>query len=174
MSFRVMIDFDSYFYHLRTRSWKKHLLKHSFTKQFCPWTDQLILLLHLFLELPIHINYNNSTIMIKIPVLPNSEPWKYVENLSVLSVPFLEFLCKLHLDCWEKSIFGFCRNIWITKLNQKSNEKKNRCYNHMHGRGGEGSEGNMRYCALNLFYIFYYTNYILVKQDHPNIDFQLN
>ena len=51
--------------------------------------------------------------------------------------------------------------------------KKTRCHNHMHGRGGEGSDGNMRYCALNLFYIFYDTNYILIK-DYPNIDLQLN
>ena len=152
MSFRVMIDFDRYFYHLRTRSWKKHLLKHSFTKQFCQWTDQLILLLHLFLELPIHINYNNSTIMIKIPVLPNSEPWKYVENLSVLSVPFLGFLCKLHLDCLEKSILGFCRNIWITKLNQKSNEKKIGVT--ITCMGGEG-RGVMEICdiVLSIYFI---------------------
>ena len=148
-----MIDFDRYFYHLRTRSWKKHLLKHSFTKQFCPWTDQLILLLHLFLELPIHINYNNSTIMIKIPVLPNSEPWKYVENLSVLSVPFLEFLCKLHLDCLEKSIFGFCRNIWITKLNQKSNEKKKSVLQ-SHAWAGRGGEWG-KYAILCSQFILY-------------------
>ena len=68
--------------------------------------------------------------------------------------------------------------------------KKNRCHNHMHGRGGEGRGGEgregegsgaegrgvMEICdiVLSIYIIyFYHTNYILIK-DHPNIDLQLN
>ena len=82
----VNIGFDRYFYHLRTKRWEKHLFKHSFIKQFCPWPNKLILLLDHFLKFPIHFNYTNSATIMQVPVLPNSKLWKYVENLSVLSI----------------------------------------------------------------------------------------
>ena len=117
----VNIGFDRYFYHLQTKRWERHILKHSFTKQFCPWPTKLILPL------------NTDTSVAKFPTLKIC--WK---SFSSFDFPFLNFRLNFNKIAKQKSILCFCWTIWIKKSNQKSNEKKSVPQSHAwEGRRGE-------------------------------------